>query len=102
MYDAAGPSALKQALKPRPELYDELLEAARTLPKVPAPPKSNHLGSSSSEDGAGELRGYHVTLRTLRDGDAEGLFEASNGSPKQVLLYTRNRAVFLVTICPNS
>lgn len=76
-----GPSALKQSLKPRPELYDELLEAAKTLPRVPAPP-SHATGGGGIVAGEGELRGHHVTLRVLRAAeDAERLFEACNGSP---------------------
>lgn len=69
IYHEVGPSALKRELKPRPELYDELLEAARTLPKVPAPPR--------------ELCGRVVTLRTLREGtdDAAELWEACSGLP---------------------
>lgn len=76
MYQGTGPAALKQALKPRPELYEELLEAARTLPVVPASPAEGKNGL------AGELRGHHVILRTLRDGDIDGIFEACNGLPK--------------------
>lgn len=84
MYDGAGSSALKQALKPRPELYDELLEAARKLPRVPTAPCPAN-GASGMVGGAvaGELRGHHVALRVLRGAeDAKQLFEACNGSPK--------------------
>lgn len=68
-YHSVGPNALKRELKPRPELYDELLEAARTLPKVPEPP--------------GDLRGDIVTLKVLREGasDAAEIWQACNGSP---------------------
>lgn len=77
-YTAVGSNALKKALKPRPELYDELLEASRTLPRVPASPSPADGGGV-----AGELRGRHVTLRELRPKeDAKKLFEACNGSPK--------------------
>lgn len=68
-------------LKPRPELYDELLAAARTLPKLPDPPGGGKDGKGG-KDAEGELRGYHVTLRVLHDDDVERLFEACNGSPK--------------------
>ena len=83
-YQGAGPSALKQVLKPRPELYDELLEAARTLPRVPAPPPAPTCDSDVAAGiVAGELRGQHVTLRVLSvEEDAERLFKACNGSPK--------------------
>ena len=82
-YEGVGPSALKQVLKPRPELYDELLEAARTLPRVPAPPPAPTCDSEVAAGVvAGELRGQHVTLRVLRaKEDAERLFQACNGSP---------------------
>lgn len=84
-----GPDALKHSLKPRPELYDELLEAARTLPKVPAHPPSAAAAATVAaagmigwEAGGGELRGHHVTLRVLRAAEDTGqLFEACNGSP---------------------
>lgn len=88
-YNGVGPDALKHSLKPRPELYDELLEAARTLPKVPAHPPSAAAAAAAAaagmvgwEAGAGELRGHHVTLRVLRAAEDVGqLFEACNGSP---------------------
>ncbi|CAN0341450.1 unnamed protein product [Ectocarpus sp. 6 AP-2014] len=81
-YNGVGPSALKQSLKPRPELYDELLEAAKKLPRVPAAPPSHATGGGDIVAGEGELRGHQVTLRVLRAAeDAERLFEACNGSP---------------------
>lgn len=88
-FNGVGPGALKQSLKPRPELYDELLEAARTLPKVPAYPPSPAAAAAASaagvqgcDAGGGELRGHHVTLRVLRaEQDAEPLFKACDGSP---------------------
>lgn len=79
-YSAAGPAALKQALNPRPELYDELLQKSRSLPKAPAPPALSS-GSDRGFTGEGELRGQHVTLRVLRcSEDAQKLFEACNGT----------------------
>lgn len=89
MYHGVGSGALKHSLKPRPELYDELLEAAKTLPKVPHYPPSPAAAAAAAaagmvgwEAGGGELRGHHVTLRVLRaTEDADQLFEACNGSP---------------------
>eukprot|EP00752_Nemacystus_decipiens_P001899 g1829.t1 len=88
-YSGEGPDALKHSLKPRPELYDELLDAARTLPKVPAHPPSAAAAAAAAtagmvgwEAGGGELHGHHVTLRVLRAAeDAGQLLEACNGSP---------------------
>lgn len=88
-YSDVGTDGLKHSLKPRPELYDELLEAAKTLPKVPANPPSPAAAEAAAAAGmigwvagGGELRGHHVTLRVLRAAeDAEPLFAACNGSP---------------------
>lgn len=68
-YSHSGRNALEKILKPRPELYDELLEAARTLPITPTPP--------------GELCGQIVILRALGKGahDTEELWQACNGLP---------------------
>ncbi|CAM9858017.1 unnamed protein product, partial [Discosporangium mesarthrocarpum] len=76
-YESMGEGGLQQSLRPRPYLYDELLEAARKLPRKPDIPKADD----------GVLEGWYTRLRPLVTRDAEELFEASNGSTKLGLAY---------------
>eukprot|EP00611_Tribonema_gayanum_P001114 TRINITY_DN1083_c0_g1_i5.p1 TRINITY_DN1083_c0_g1~~TRINITY_DN1083_c0_g1_i5.p1 ORF type:complete len:239 (-),score=6.46 TRINITY_DN1083_c0_g1_i5:712-1380(-) len=73
-YETAGPAALQQQLQPRPLLYDELLEAARTLPIKPTVPAT--------------LLGALVELRVFDPArDTRQLHLVSNGAPTLGLAY---------------
>ncbi|CAM9120764.1 unnamed protein product [Chrysoparadoxa australica] len=72
LYSSSGEGGLRDKLQPKPKLYDDLLEAARTLPLKP-----------TLETSGGKLIGARVELRPIdreSNNDFEALHQASNGS----------------------
>lgn len=79
-FEEQGPAAFA-APATRFELYDELLAAAKTLPRKPVLPLST-VATAGDEVAKAGLRGKHVELRPYVPSEhLEHLFSISNGAP---------------------